>query len=242
MTTNTTATLERLNAGKILDVATGAGNFLKFLTDTAMTFTEAIGIDFKEGAAAPFNETFKDDPRVRFQVMQAEKMDYPDAAFDTVCISNSLHHLEEPELVLREMLRVVRPGGTFIISEMYRDGDQTPSQQTHIQLHHWWADIDSTQGIIHKKTYTRQELIDFAQNLGLEQIETEDIADLSDDPLAAEVFTEIDPIIERYIERAAGNEALQKQGEQIREHLHIVGFHNATSLLLLAKKKDPLSD
>lgn len=238
MTTNVTATLEQLNAGKILDVATGAGNFLKYLTGTVASFSEAIGIDFKDTAATPFNETFNDDPRIQFQVMRAEKMDYPDASFDTVCISNSLHHLEEPELVLREMLRVLKPGGTFIISEMYCDGDQTPPQQTHILLHHWWAEIDTTQNIIHNKTYTRRELVSFAQNLDLNQVETEDIADLSDDPLNAEVFAEIDPIIQRYIDRAEGNEALQKQGYQIREHLHTIGFHNATSLLLLAKKKE----
>lgn len=236
MTTNTTATLEQLNTGKILDVATGAGNFLKYLTGTVKSFSEAIGIDFKDTAAAPFNETFRDDPRIHFQVMHAEKMDYPDASFDTVCISNSLHHLTEPELVLKEMLRVLKPGGTLIISEMYCDGDQTPSQHTHILLHHWWAEIDTTQNIVHNKTYTRRELISFVQHLDLDQVATEDVADLSDDPLDPAVFEEIDPIIERYIERAAGNEALQKQGEQIREHLHTVGFHNATSLLLLAKK------
>lgn len=237
MTANLTVKIEQLDAGKILDVATGAGSFLKFLTKTAKIFTEAIGIDFKETAAAPFSETFKNDPRVHFQIMQVEKMDFLDATFDTVCISNSLHHLEEPERVLREMMRVLKPGGTFIISEMYCDGDQTPAQHTHILLHHWWAEIDRMQNIIHNKTYTRQELINFVQNLDLEQIEIEDVADRSDDPLAAEVFAEIDPIIQRYIERATENETLQKQGEQIREHLHTVGFHNATSLLLLAKKK-----
>lgn len=237
MPTNITTTLEQLTAGRILDVATGSGSFLKFLTETVESFSEAIGIDFKDAAATPFNETFKGDPRIHFQVMRAEKMDYPDGSFDTVCISNSLHHLEEPEPVLREMMRVLKPGGSFIISEMYCDGNQNPAQQTHILLHHWWAEIDSAQNITHHKTFTRNDLIQFALNLELDQLETEDIADRSDDPLDTAVFDEIDPIIQRYIERAEGNIALQKQGEQLRERLHAVGFQNATSLLLLAKKK-----
>ncbi len=237
MTTNMTTTLKQLTAGRILDVATGSGNFLKFITDTVNSFSDATGIDFKDAAATPFNETFKDDPRFHFQVMRAEKMDYPDRSFDTVCISNSLHHLEQPEPVLQEMLRVLKPGGNFIISEMYCDGNQTPAQQTHILLHHWWAEIDTVQNITHHKTFTRSNLIQFAQELTLDQVETEDIIDLSDDPLDAEIINEIDPIIQRYIERAEGNIALQKQGEQLRDRLHTVGFHNASALLLLAKKK-----
>ena len=64
------------------------------------------------------------------------------------------------------MGRVCKPGGQFIISEMYRDG-QTETQQTHVALHHWWAAVDTAEGILHHETYTRQELVEITEKIGL---------------------------------------------------------------------------
>ncbi len=233
--TNVTAMLERLDAGRILDVATGSGSFLKFITDTVKSYSEAAGIDTKEEAAISFGETLQQNPKAHFWVMPAEKMSFPDSSFDTVCISNSLHHLENPAAVLCEMRRVLKPGGTFVISEMYCDGSQLPAQQTHILLHHWWGAVDRTQNIVHHATFTRQQLVDFAQNLGLEQIEMEDQVDISNDPLDPEIFLELEPVIQRYLDRAAENFELRKQGEQLLERLRTIGFQSASSLLLMAK-------
>ncbi len=228
--------LEKLHTNQILDVATGNGYFLKFLTDTLADYSEAVGIDTKSEAANPFGDTFKQNPKVRFLVMPAENLEFPDSNFDIVCISNSLHHLAEPERVLQEMLRVLKKGGLFILNEMYRDGDQAPTQQTHILLHHWFAAVDRAQNVIHNETYSRQELLNFAENLGLELLELEDQIELSDDPKSPEVYSELDPVIQRYIERADGNENLQKEGKQLQDRLKSIGFHSASSLLLMAKK------
>ena len=59
-------------------------------------------------------------------------MDYPDETFEVVAISNTLHHIEHYDKVLAEMLRVLKPGGFFILNEMYRDG-QDAAQQVHVQ-------------------------------------------------------------------------------------------------------------
>jgi SAM-dependent methyltransferase len=229
--------LENFDAGQILDVATGSGNFLKYLIDTVSNYSEATGIDIKEASGSPFIKTFEQYPKVHYLTMEAEKLIFPDASFDTVSISNSLHHLEDPERVLGEMVRVLKPGSTFIINEMYSDRNQAPTQQTHILFHHWIAAVDRTQNIIHNETYTRQELIDFASNLALGQIEMEDQIDLSGDPKDPEVCNELAPIIEQYIKRSSGNEGLQKQGKLILERLKTIGFHNAASLQIIARRR-----
>ena len=105
--------------GRILDVATGNGNFVSFLLEGLPAFDEIVGIDTSEKAGTAFNETFKDQPHVRFEKMDAAKMDFPKASFDIVCISNSLHHMSDPEPVLDEMKRVLKPGGHFFVAEMY---------------------------------------------------------------------------------------------------------------------------
>lgn len=229
--------LEEFRAAKILDVATGNGNFLKFLADTLSDYSEAIGIDAKPEAAGPFEETFQQDPKVHFIAMTAEEMNFADSSFDIVSISNSLHHLADPQRVLDEMWRVLKPGGIFILNEMYRDGDQAPTQQTHILLHHWFAAVDRAQNVIHNETYNRQELIDTILGLGLDLLDTEDQIDLSEDPRDPEIYTELDPVIQRYIQRAEGSQELQEQGKRLQERLRNIGFHSASSLLLVARKQ-----
>lgn len=55
-------------------------------------------------------------PDVRF-VASATQMDgVPDAAYDTVLCSEVLEHVGEPEAAVAEMARVLRPGGTLILS------------------------------------------------------------------------------------------------------------------------------
>ena len=132
-----------ISGGKVLDVATGNGGFIHFLLDGLQDYEEIIGIDTKEGLESSFEEQFAEKP-VRYQKMDAARMEFTDESFDTVCISNSLHHMPDLNSTLREMLRVLKLGGQLIIHEMYSDG-QTETQMTHVGLHHWWAAIDRMQ-------------------------------------------------------------------------------------------------
>jgi ubiquinone/menaquinone biosynthesis C-methylase UbiE len=234
--TDYSETLKNIDAGRVLDIATGSGYFLDLVLQNVNSYTEAVGIDFKESIAEVFAGTFKENRRVSFKVMDATKMEFADASFDTVCISNSLHHLADPMVVLTEMKRVLKPGGWFIISEMYQDGQQAETQKTHVLLHHWLAAVDTLNNVVHNETYRRQQFLAFADELGLKKVKTCDIADLSEDPLDPQIAVEYGPIIDRYIQRAEGHPDLQEFGETMRERLKTIGYHNASNLLLLAKK------
>ena len=226
--------LRQISVGRVLDVATGSGNFIHFLLEGLKDYTEIIGVDNNERAAATFTEVFKENPKVRFQMMDAQRLDFDDSSFDLVCISNSLHHLD-PIPVLHEMKRVLRPNGLLLISEMYRDG-QTETQMTHVHLHHWWAAVDTVNGIIHRETYTRQELLDLAYGFGLNDLRTFDLSDLSEDPKSPDLLTELEPVFERYIQRAEGHPELQARGEELKARVKDIGFHSATILVVMGKK------
>lgn len=225
-----------IDAGRVLDVGTGNGYFLELLLKDVKSYSEAVGVDMKEAAAEGFNGTFKENDRVSFKVMDAAHLDFPDESFDTVCISHSLHHLADPTVILSEMKRVLFPGGWFIINEMYRDGEQSETQQTHILLHHWLAAVDTLNHIIHNETYKREELVGFANRIGLNDIRTFDIAGVADDPHDPETVNELTAVIDRYIQRAEGRPDLQEFGGTMRARLGAIGFHSASVLLLLAKK------
>jgi len=229
--------LSKLSGGSVLDVATGGGGFITFLMENLKDYTDITGIDNNEHPleAARKSHTLEN---IRFQIMDASRMDFPESHFDTVCISNSLHHMADPPGVLQEMKRVCKPGGHLLISEMFRDG-QSETQLTHVFLHHWWAAVDDADGIIHHETFTRQQIMDLSGKLGLHKLKYFEEKDLESDPREPELVRELDGVIDRYIQRSQalnGGVELRQQGEELRRRVHEVGFHGATSLLIIGEK------
>lgn len=235
--TTTKEALNQISGGRVLDVATGSGQFIPFLIENLKDNDEIIGIDTSEKAAKAFDKDFHDNPRVHYQHMDAAHMDFPDSSFDTVCISNSLHHMPDPAAVLREMRRVLRPGGTCMVSEMYCDG-QTETQLTHVAMHHWSASIDRAKGVYHAPTYTRQQLLDIVAGMALQDMQVFDDDELDQDPRDPETSQFLHDAIARNLEGIQGlpqEEALRQAGEDVRRRVEAVGFHSATTLLIIGR-------
>ncbi|HMB22688.1 MAG: class I SAM-dependent methyltransferase [Chloroflexota bacterium] len=227
--------LGQIAGGRVLDVATGTGGFIHFLLEGLKDYNEIIGVDNAERRAEAFEEAFRDKPNICFEVQDACRLDFADSAFDTVCISNSLHHLDVIA-TLREVKRVLRPGGALLVSEMYRDG-QTETQMTHVLLHHWWGAVDIVNGVAHRETYLRSEILELVRGLDLADEVLYDLSDLDSDPKDPAILAELDPVFERYIQRAEGHPDLQRQGEQLRKRVQAIGFHSATTLLMIGRKQ-----
>lgn len=231
--------LGHVSGGKVLDVATGNGNFIQILMDGLTNCDNITGIDTKDGLEVVFDANFKNQS-VHYKKMDAATLQIADATFDTVCISNSLHHMPELDRTLKEMLRVLKPGGHFIISEMYRD-NQSAAQMSHVYLHHWWAAIDQTQGIFHGETFSRAEILELVANLGLVEMRMYDLYEANENPHSPEILAELEPVIERYIQRADRYPELQKRGEELRQRVNETGFDGATTLFLIGRKDDNLT-
>src|SRR4051795_12847874 len=73
---------------RVLDVATGRGAVLFPATERVGEAGEAIGVDLAEGMVQATNEeAARRGLRARAMVMDAEHLDFPDAAFDRVLCS-----------------------------------------------------------------------------------------------------------------------------------------------------------
>ncbi|MCF7924993.1 MAG: class I SAM-dependent methyltransferase [Candidatus Izimaplasma sp.] len=141
---------------RILDLATGAGNFIKLLTDLTDDYREIIGIDKEKSAIDMARKHFSNE-RIVFKQMSANHLNFKLASFDIVCFSNSLHHVTDLSQIFKEIKTVLKPDGIVIVAEMVRDR-LTDAQKSHLLLHHFAAKIDRLCGIIHDETYTRKEI------------------------------------------------------------------------------------
>ncbi|MDP9094868.1 MAG: class I SAM-dependent methyltransferase [Actinomycetota bacterium] len=76
------------------------------------------------------------------RVADAERLPYEDNAFDLVVGHAVLHHIPDVELCLREVLRVLKPGGRFVFAgEPTRHGDLIARRLSRLT---WWATIRIT--------------------------------------------------------------------------------------------------
>ncbi|MGD8566024.1 MAG: methyltransferase domain-containing protein [Candidatus Bathyarchaeota archaeon] len=89
--------------GKILDVATGPGDFIQTLMNVLKSYESIVGIDILKKDLDSAKKRFKTQP-VELLEMNAESMEFSDNSFDTVCMAYSLHHLDRIKKVLIGML------------------------------------------------------------------------------------------------------------------------------------------
>lgn len=97
---------------RILDVGTGAGYFAVLL---AKEGHEVWGIDITPAMIEEAKKLAADCQKsIRFQVMDAQKLDFPDETFDAVIARNLTWTLPEPRQAYREWLRVLSNGGVLL--------------------------------------------------------------------------------------------------------------------------------
>lgn len=230
-------TLENIQGESVLDVATGRGGFLLELAKHLPQFKQGTGIDNNPAHIQTVNENNQDE-RLTFLAMDGENLNFPNDHFDVVSICNSLHHMPDLNGTLTEMLRVLKPGGTLVIQEMVSDG-LSETQKSHRDLHHWWAAVDTQNGINHFPTFSREEIQNILSPLNLSDQTTIELIDLESNPKDPELLSHLEPVFKHYFDQISQLEnpgALQQQGEALKERLQTIGLHSATALLITASK------
>ncbi len=229
--------LGQLSGGRVLDVATGEGGFVGVLRRELKDYVDIIGVDWDLDSLAKAQEGTKGET-VHLCQMDAECLAFGDGAFDTVNISASVHHLADPVRALREMARVVRPGGRLIVEEMHQDG-QTEPQRVAVAIHHWAAEVDQALGMAHYPTLGRQELVDLVGALGLEEVSCYDWIDQGSDPREETLSEGVEGYMDRRLQQAEGHPRygeLAAQGEALRRKLHMVGIQREPVILIVGRK------
>ena len=118
------------NISKALDVGCGRGHWGQELSHVLPKSCSVFGVD-PELRSIEFSKQRSSDrklsDRFEYKVGLVEKLDFPDASFDLVTCQTVLIHVADPRKALKEMLRVLRPGGLIITVE--------PNNQANAMVH-----------------------------------------------------------------------------------------------------------
>ena len=135
----------------VLEIATGTGLIAKHI---AAATKETVAVDFAENmlkeaqkGIVPSNLTFRQ--------ADAKALPFSDDSFDIVIIANALHIIEEPEKVLAEIARVLKPDGILIAPNYIHE---TGNPKTA-----FFSKVLSTAGITFDARWNEQTYLDFLE-------------------------------------------------------------------------------
>lgn len=97
----------------VLDVGAGSGFVSAALVAAGH---EVVAVDASPAMVEELRRRF--GGRVAAREADAQALPFPDASFDGVFANMCLHHVEDPALAVREMARVLRPGGRLVVTDL----------------------------------------------------------------------------------------------------------------------------
>ncbi len=113
--------LDPRQAQRLLDIACGTGDFSLAIARRMHPDSRIIGLDLSEGMLAVMRDKVTRAGRtqqISCEQGDSEQLRWEDATFDVVTIAFGIRNFAHRETALREILRVLRPGGRLVILEL----------------------------------------------------------------------------------------------------------------------------
>ena len=106
----------------VLDVGTGPGRMAYTLANAGFRVTSIDISKESQEVAKIYAGRFNVSGRIEFMNMDAQSLKFQDGSFSTVISANLLHDVREPKRVVEEMMRVTKPKGTIVVSDLNKKG------------------------------------------------------------------------------------------------------------------------
>jgi ubiquinone/menaquinone biosynthesis C-methylase UbiE len=97
---------------RALDAGTGTGALAFAL---APLVREVVGVDLVPELLAEARARAGDFPNVQFLEGDITNLHFEDSSFDLAATGSTIHHVPRPELIVAELTRVTKPGGTILV-------------------------------------------------------------------------------------------------------------------------------
>ena len=108
---------------RVLEIGMGNGYFVKDLLDMADDI-HYTGIDYSSTmveAAREMNKDFIDTGQARFEQASITNIPFRNETFDYASTTNTIYFWPDPELNIRELARVMKPGGKLVVAYRSRE-------------------------------------------------------------------------------------------------------------------------
>src|SRR5690625_1994172 len=102
----------------VLDIATGTGDLAISLAEKGLN--NIVGLDLSKGMLEVADKKIKErnlEDQIELVKGDSENLPYQDDHFDAICVAFGVRNFENLEKGLAEILRVLKPGGLFIVLE-----------------------------------------------------------------------------------------------------------------------------
>jgi ubiquinone/menaquinone biosynthesis C-methylase UbiE len=149
---------------RVLDIGTGAGHTALAL---APRVSSVVLTDPVDAMLSTARRLFQEAGLTNAQFVQAsaERLPFPEARFDIVTTRLAAHHFDDVALAMREVARVLRPGGGFIFIDSLAPEDAESAA--------YQDEVETMRDPTHRRIYTQREWIAFCEQAGLRVEKTE---------------------------------------------------------------------
>lgn len=195
------AGLKPLPGMRLLDFGAGTCWTSRYFADFKL---KVIACDISETALAIGKQRFTQNPPIDspfkpdFSVFNGRRIDLPDESVDRIACFDAFHHVPNPQEVLREFARVLKPGGIAGFSEPGPQHSKTAQSQLEMKNHM----------LIENDTLLEEEVWPWAQAAGFTDIQ---VAVFNSTPFSVGLkeFSEL-------VKRGSGSAALKAYARHVR--------------------------
>lgn len=124
-----------------LDVAVGTGTLLEMIlrwrTWKRLPRSRIVGIDYAEPMLAGAIRRFRRTKGIEFRHADVAAMPFPESTFDSANIANSIHCFPDVDGGLRDVFRVLKPGGTLAANVLLYPRGPRPLRRLATRINDW---------------------------------------------------------------------------------------------------------
>ena len=138
--------------GKIAaDIGAGTGFISEGLIQEGL---QVIAVDQSEAILKEMKKKFADIKTIDYRIGQAQTLPIPDATVDYAFANMYLHHVESPPKAIAEMVRILKPAGKLVITDL----DEHEFDFLREEHHDRWMG------------FKRADIVEWFQSAGLKEI------------------------------------------------------------------------
>lgn len=150
-----------------LEVACGTGTLLELILRwrkwKKLPPAHIVGIDYAESMLAGAMHRFRNEPNIDLQHADAAALPFENNHFDTANIANSIHCFPDVDGALRDILRVLKPGGTLAANVLLYPRGPWPFKGIAEKINRWGMQ----KGILYTP-YTQEDIRQRVLDAGFE--------------------------------------------------------------------------